>query len=260
MAIVDFALFCREQDWEPVFYLVKEELIPSYQSAGFSLFKIGEGARLRADRFHLKGQEFQNLRTLRNRARRRGIRFRWYDDSDGFDEPLENQMKKAREMSFDMGSFSLDEIRRQGAAVALDPTGKALAFATWRPFARGAGRALDLMRALPEERNIMDFVLIESIFRFHSLGITQLDLGLAPLANTDASPEQSVAEDKVVQLLFENLNHVYGYKSLFEFKRKYRPCWHARYLGYRRGVRLPLVGLALARVHAPGGLWNFLFP
>jgi len=62
-----------------------------------------------------------------------------------------------------------------------------------------------------------------------------------------------------VQFLFENLNRIYRYKSLFEFKRKYRPKWRGRYVAYRRGVQLPLIGLALVRVHAKEGLWKFLF-
>jgi lysylphosphatidylglycerol synthetase-like protein (DUF2156 family) len=270
MAIVDFALFCRQQDWEPVFYLVKDELISFYQQAGLLLFKIGEGAGLKTDRVHLKGQEFQNLRTLRNRARRLGISFRWYDPTTAIDEPLEQQLavisrrwleaKKAREMSFDMGSFSIENIRRHGAAVALDPSGRPIAFATWRSFARGEGRALDLMRSLPQARNVMDFVLIESISHFHSTKITNIDLGLAPLANTEHSPSRLLAEERVVQFLFENLNHFYGYKSLFEFKRKYRPHWRGRYVAYRRSVHLPLVGLALVRVHAPAGIWKLIFP
>ncbi|MCE0523501.1 MAG: phosphatidylglycerol lysyltransferase domain-containing protein [Methylacidiphilales bacterium] len=269
-AIVDFVSFCRQQDWEPIFYAATDELIPDYKQAGLSLFKIGEGARLKTDKFDLKGQEFQNLRTIRNRAHRLGIQFRWYDAGQAADESLERQLsvisqlwleiKKAREMSFDMGSFSIEDIRRYGAAVALDPTGKPLAFATWRPFARGNGRVLDLMRALPQARNVMDFVLIESISHFNSTGVTRINLGLAPLANTEESPSRLVAEEKMVQFLFENLNHIYGYKSLFEFKRKYRPHWRGRYVAYRRGVHLPLVGLALVRVHAPAGIWKFLFP
>lgn len=269
-AIVDFAIFCRQQDWEPIFYLVTDELTPYYIQAGLSLFKIGEEARLKADLFHLKGHDFQNLRTLRNRAHRMGIQFRWYDAAQALDESLEHrlslisrrwlEMKKAREMGFDMGSFSIDDIRRHGAAVALDSNGEPLAFATWRPFAQDKGRVLDLMRTLPQARNVMDFVLVESISHFNSIGVTRINLGLAPLANTDDSPSRPVAEEKMVQFLFENLNHIYGYKSLFEFKRKYRPKWRGRYVAYRRGVHLPLASLALVRVHAPAGVWNFFFP
>ncbi|HEX4140172.1 MAG TPA: phosphatidylglycerol lysyltransferase domain-containing protein, partial [Candidatus Methylacidiphilales bacterium] len=139
-AVERFVAFCRLQDWEPVFYAATEELRPAYEGAGLSLFKIGEGARFRADEFHLRGSEFQNLRTIRNRALRLGMRFHWYDASDGIDHWTERQlvsisqqwlgMKKAREMTFDMGSFSIEAIRRNGAAIALDSSGVHLAFAT----------------------------------------------------------------------------------------------------------------------------------
>ncbi len=184
MAISAFTLFCRRRDWEPVFYAVADELRSDYNQAGLSLFKIGEEARLRADDFQLKGQDFQNLRTLRNRARRLGIEFRWYHGGKGYDKSLEHQLaiisqrwleeKHAREMTFDMGSFSIDDIRRDGAAIAIGPNRKALAFATWRPFAQNTGRALDLMRALTSARNVMDFVLIESIAYFNARAINDI--------------------------------------------------------------------------------------
>jgi lysylphosphatidylglycerol synthetase-like protein (DUF2156 family) len=118
-------------------------------------------------------------------------------------------MKKAGEMTFDIGAFSEYDIRRHGAAVAMDSTGIPLAFASWRPFAQREGRALDLMRALPQVRNFMDFVLVESIFHFKSRGTSHVNLGLAPLANTN-STFALVAEEKVTKkFLFENINHVY---------------------------------------------------
>jgi phosphatidylglycerol lysyltransferase len=267
-AIAEFTHYCRGQDWEPVFYEISENSLPLFKREGFSTFKIGEDARLRADQYRLKGSAFQNLRTACNRAHKLGIRFRWYQAIDGIDELLESQLnelsgrwleaKKAGEMSFDMGAFSLQEIRERGAGVAVDAGGRPLAFATWRPFAQGRGKALDLMRAAPEARNVMDFVLVESILHFQRQGITDVSLGNAPLANVSHDASRAVAEDKVVQFLFENLNRVYGYKSLFEFKRKYRPEWRGRYVAYRRGVNLPMVGLALVRVHAPEGIWKFL--
>jgi len=267
-AIVDFTRFCRQQDWDPVFYSVTSAMIPVYEQAGFSLFKIGESARLPPQEFQLKGGDFQNLRTACNKAHKMGVQFRWYCADQGIDILLEHQLasisqrwleaKRAREMSFDMGAYSLEDIRKNGAAVAVDAKGNALAFATWRSFSQGRGRALDLMRTLPQARNIMDFVLVESISLFRSQGVSDISLGLAPLANTEGTTSQLIAEEKLVQFLFENLNHIYGYKSLFEFKRKYRPHWRGRYVAYRRSVNLPLVGLALVRVHAPEGIWKFL--
>jgi lysylphosphatidylglycerol synthetase-like protein (DUF2156 family) len=268
MAIVEFALFCRKKDWEPVFYETGEDLVPYYEQAGFAVFKIGEEARLRADEFHMKGRDYQNLRTACNMARKNNLQFRWYDASRGIDEALEQQLgeisrqwldrKKAREMTFDMGCYSLENIRRQGVGVATDPQGEVLAFASWRSFAQGTGRTLDLMRSSSKTKNVMDFVLVESILHFRKLGIEDISLGNAPLANADEDLGRLQAEEKAVQFLYQNLNRIYGYKSLFEFKRKYRPKWRGRYVAYHRGVHLPLVGLALVRVHAPEGIWKFL--
>ena len=267
-AIAEYAYFCRKQDWEPVFYEVSSELLGAYEEAGLSTFKIGEEARLRSDEFHLRGNDFQNLRTARNHAAKRGLRFRWYNASHGIDEVLEGQLagisdawlerKKTREMGFDMGSFTVEDIRRHQVAIALDASGKPLAFATWRPFARAHGQALDLMRTHPTERNIMDFVLVESILSFRQQGIHEISLGTAPLANTqNPGATRKVTEEKAVQFLYENLNRIYGYRSLFEFKRKYRPQWCGRYVAYRRGAHLPLVGLALVRVHARDSIWKY---
>jgi phosphatidylglycerol lysyltransferase len=267
-AIGEFVRFCRKHDQEPVFYETSEGLLPAYEQAGFAVFKIGEEARLNPRDFHLRGGLYQNLRTICNKSRRLGVQFRWYDASEGVDEELERQLthvsqrwlaaKKAREMSFDMGAFSLEDIRRDGAGVAIDATGAAVAFATWRPYAQGTGRALDLMRSFPTGRSLMDFVLVESIFRFASQGLHDVSLGTAPLANTSDGAKPLVAEEKAVQFLYENLNRFYSYKSLFEFKRKYRPVWQGRYVAYRRGAPLPLIGLALVRVHTPEGWWKFL--
>jgi lysylphosphatidylglycerol synthetase-like protein (DUF2156 family) len=263
-AISEFATFCRHRDWEPVFYEVAEELVPYYEQAGFCVFKIGEEARLQMTNFSLKGGQFQNLRTACNYAHKHNIQFRWCEPGRHVDDALMRQLteishqwlnrKNAREMTFDMGAFSEENIRRHGVSVALDSDGNAVAFATWRSFASGAGRTLDLMRSLPNRHN----VLVESIRQFQSQGIDDISLGNAPLANAEGDPTQLQTEDKAVKFLFKNLNSIYGYKALFDFKRKYRPQWRGRYVAYHRGVHLPLVGLALVRVHAPQGIWRFL--
>ncbi len=103
----------------------------------------------------------------------------------------------------------------------------------------------------------MDFVLVESILHFRGQGVHDISLGNAPLADADKEVVPPQGEELAVQFVFENLNRIYGYKSLFEFKRKYRPAWRGRYVAYNRGLHLPLVGLALVRVHTPGGLWKF---
>lgn len=88
------------------------------------------------------------------------------------------------------------------------PKTKITTFVTWREFAAGKGRCLDLMRG---------------------------------------------REERAVKFLFDNFDRFYGYKSLFNFKKKYQPNWQGRYLAYKPGSSLPMVALAVAGVHLPGG-------
>jgi phosphatidylglycerol lysyltransferase len=268
-AINDFSNHCRYHDWVPLFYQTSQDLVPIYRRCDYRVVKIGEDARLETERFDLKGKHFQNLRTLCNHARKEGIRFKWYDSADGPDEILERQLgiisdqwlrrKRGVEMTFDMGCFSLEDIERFGVGVAFDAKGKPLAFTTWRPFAQGGGRVLDLMRSVPEARNVLDFVLVESILHFDAMGIHDVSLGNAPLANASGEAPSSM-ESRLIRFMYENLNLIYAYKPLFEFKRKYRPQWRPRYLAYPVRESLPLIGVALVRIHAPHGSWQFLKP
>ena len=266
-AISEFHQYCRYHDWVPLFYQVSGELLPAYERNGFRVLKIGEDARLQADRLDLKGRDFQNLRTLCNNALKRGFHFRWYHAGIAPDERLEEQLrvistnwlkrKHGVEMTFDMGAFSVEDLRRFGAGVALDANGDAVAFTTWRSFAQGKGCVLDLMRAAPEARNILDFVIVESIRRFRSLDITEVSLGNAPLASVSALGSEPGHESRLIRFVYENLNSVYAYKPLFNFKQKYRPQWRPRYLAYPAGESLPLIGVALVQAHTPSASWKF---
>lgn len=64
--------------------------------------------------------------------------------------------------------------------------------------------------------------------------------------------------DQAVRYFFENFNRIYGYKSLFEFKKKYCPQWRGRFLGYVSAAALPLVIYGAVRVHLPEGIRKFL--
>lgn len=265
--IHSFSRFCRRQDWIPVFYCLHVRNRPLYDEHGLITFKVGEDARLMMDDFSLQGGKFQNLRTAGNRARKENLTFTWYDARPTPDHGIEAQMKvisdgwlqakHGGEMTFDLGHFNLDEIRTNGAGVVRNAEGRVEAFATWRDYSKGTGRALDLMRGTPEARNggLMDFLILESIEHFRRQGgCVEISLGNAPLADvrneSDGEPNR---QERATRFLFENFDRFYGYKSLFSFKRKYHPEWQGRYLAYPPGVALPMIGLAIAGVHLPSG-------
>ncbi|MGC4013778.1 MAG: phosphatidylglycerol lysyltransferase domain-containing protein [Luteolibacter sp.] len=264
--IHSFNRFARRQDWVPIFYCAHTANRAIYEEEGFVTFKVGEDARLKPDEFNLQGGKFQNLRTAGNRARKENMAFTWYNAKPSPDHGLEAQMKLVSdnwldakhggEMTFDLGAFDVESIRNRGAGVVRNAEGRVEAFATWLPYKQGTGRTLDLMRGTVEARNggLMDFLILESINHFRSEGVTEISLGNAPLADVrteeDGAPNR---QEKATRFLFENFDKYYGYKSLFSFKRKYHPDWQGRYLAYPPGTPLPMLGLAIAGVHLPGG-------
>ncbi|MBB5038512.1 phosphatidylglycerol lysyltransferase domain-containing protein [Prosthecobacter dejongeii] len=260
-----FAQYCARQDWEPVFYCAHVNNRSLYEEAGFVIVKVGEDARLDAADFKLEGGKFQNLRTARNKARKNGLTYQWYDATPAPDHGLEAQLqllsqnwlenKHGGEMTFDLGSFDLQMIRQRGVSIVRNPEGRIEAFATWWPYAQGKGRCLDLMRGREDVRDVMDFLIVEAIDHFKTLAVEQISLGNAPLANVEAGEENAVLtrEDRAVKFLFDNFDRFYGYKSLFNFKKKYQPEWQGRYLAYRPRTPLTMVALAVAGVHLPKG-------
>lgn len=262
-----FMAFCRRQDWKALFYETSADTLPTYRELGFSTFKIAEDSRIDVASFSLKGGKFQNIRTAINGAKKNGLSFFWYDGKEIRHE-LESQLhevsnlwlssKKGAEMTFDLGSFSIESIREHGAACVVDATGQALAFATWLPYAQGKGRVIDLMRSRPEANGLMYFLIAESIEQAKLDGVTEISLANAPLANVDSETRALQFEEKAVRYVFKNFNEIYGYKSLFDFKEKFRPEWRGRYVAYPGKASLPWVALAIAGVHAPQGLWKML--
>jgi phosphatidylglycerol lysyltransferase len=136
--------------------------------------------------------------------------------------------------------------------------------AAWTPLLHGCptnrrtGRSLDLMRSRSDAKGVMDFLIVESIDHFKAMEVEEVSLGNAPLANIEENVKGYRREERAVKFLFENFNRYYGYKSLFEFKKKYQPIWQGRYLGFRPNTNLLLIGLALVRVHMPQGLMRIL--
>jgi len=258
-----FIRHCRSCDWKPVFYCLHHSHRDIYDCAGFQLVRIAEEARLRLADFKLDGARFQNLRTARNKARKNGLVFGWYGGAGTQpDEQTERQLlelskewlarKRGGEMGFDLSSFNPQVIREKGAAVVHSPDGSLEAFATWHTYAHDKGRCLDIMRSHARARDVMDFLILESIQYFREQGVEEVSFGSAPLANTSDPSERSMHE-RAVRYVFENLERFYGYKRLFFFKQKYQPCWEPRYLAYPCGTSLLLVGVAIAGVHLTHG-------
>lgn len=274
-AIAAFTALCERNDWVPVFYETSERYLEAYAARGLRWFKVAEEAVIPLGGFSLSGSKIAKVRHGVTKAEREapGITV-WEYAREGrardpdVDEQLEDvsaewlRGKGHGEFGFNLGVFSVDDLLDKRTIVAARPDGFVWAFLTWLPYREGRALVLDAMRRRNDApASVMDLLIARSALLFKEEGIEAISLGAAPLANADEDARRTVY-DRGVRLIFEHVSTVYGYRSLFLFKKKFNPNWEGRYLVFPRPDLLPRIAYALAAVHVEGGLgaaaWQFV--
>ncbi len=260
-AVEDYLVHGMRNGWTPCVYEAAEERLPVYQGLGLRSLKIAEEALLDLPEFSLAGGKRAALRSMASKVRKAGLVVRPYARREapegGLDEQLEEiseewlAEKKLGELGFTLGRFSLEALDAADVFVCLEGE-RVVAFCSWLRYRGGEAAVLDLMRKRKGAvSGTMDLLLAEALLSLKAAGLREASLANAPLANVG---EPRTPLDRGVALLFERLNAFYGYKNLFQFKKKFAPCWAGRYLVYPRGADLPRIAYAMTNLHAAGGL------
>jgi len=255
---------CRHNGWTPCVYEGAEEALPVYRRLGLRSLKMAEEAIVDLASFSLAGGKRAALRSMVHKVTRMGLAVRPYERAKGpepaFDEQLEEiseqwlAEKRLGEMGFSLGRFSLETLDEAFVFLCMEGE-RVVAFTSWRPYRAGRAAVLDLMRKRKEvPSGTMDLLVSRSLEELKAAGLEEASLANAPLANV-GEPRRGL--ERGVDLLFENLNAFYGYKNLFQFKKKFAPRWESRYLVYPGGPALPAVAYAITSVHGTGGLRNY---
>jgi phosphatidylglycerol lysyltransferase len=264
-AIDGFARFCDDNGWIPVFYAIHESFVPAVRKMGWRLMVVGEEAVIRPAEWTTAGKGRQDIRSSINRAERLGVRSVWTtyqelpEEWQQQIEAISNQWiagKALPEMGFTLGS--IEELRSPevGILIACDTDNRILGVTSWMPSFRDGsvvGWTLDFMRRTPNGMNgVMEFLIARAAERFRDQGADFMSLSTAPLATT--LPEVGTAEGasgRILARIGKSIEPVYGFRSLFEFKKKFQPELHPIYLAYPDALGLPAIGLALARAYLP---------
>ncbi|PLS31680.1 lysyl-tRNA synthetase [Bifidobacterium margollesii] len=278
----DFAAFCAEHSWTPVFYSVHEAQRDELSAMGFTSLDVGTEMVVRPEQWQTRGRKWQDVRTAINKAKREGI----VDVMCSFDEaPLGVQSqiidiseqwaeeKSLPEMKFTLGG--VDELidPRVRLLYALDGDGIVQAVTSWLPTWRGGvivGWTLDFMRHRPESPNgVMEFLIARMAERLRDEGAEFMSLSAAPLAgisvmdgvdgeNGDADGGRSAVPDSgtvflqhVLMSVADIIEPVYGFHSLFRFKRKFQPEEQGVYIAYPDAAKLPQIALAVVQSYLP---------
>ncbi|MFM9918311.1 bifunctional lysylphosphatidylglycerol flippase/synthetase MprF [Lacisediminihabitans sp. H27-G8] len=263
-AVRQFAVFCDDNGWTPVFYSVDNEFQPQFQAMGWSTMVVAEETIVHPATFSTQGKSWQDVRSSINRAERLGVHAVWTSwaklsiaHSAQIEAISESWVadKKLPELGFTLGG--LDELRDPDVAVllAVGDDDVVEAVTSWMPTYREGeiiGWTLDFMRRRPGSMNgVMEFLIASAALLMQQRGIEFMSLSAAPLARRESASEASDGTDRLLAFLARSLEPVYGFQSLFTFKQKFKPELKAMLMAYPDPLALPAIGAALGRAYLP---------
>lgn len=258
----EFAEFCTNHGWTPVFYSIGTETSTALDELHWSLMEVAEETVIHPLDWSLAGKKMQDIRSSINRATAAGVTASWtrFVDLTAGQSAQIREISEAwmaerdlPEMGFTLGG--IDELVDPEVALmlGLDQDGRIHAVTSWLPtFENGVvvGWTLDFMRRRPDSMpGIMEFIIAQSVLRAQDNSIRFMSLSGAPLAQTELSNDEPTAG--LLRFLGRALEPVYGFQSLHAFKKKFRPELRPLYLAYPDPLALPAIGIAVARAYVP---------
>jgi phosphatidylglycerol lysyltransferase len=255
-AIHGFLEFCRDNDWCVGFHQTLPDFLPLYEQHRLKKLKIGDDAIVGLRDFTLEGKSKKEFRYKVRQLEGMGIHIVEYlppvppkvlaELRTVSDEWL--QIPGRRERTFTLGLFREDYVRTTPVVASLDKDGKILAFVNLITLRNLNELTIDLMRRRTDAPNgIMDYLLIKVICYARDHGYERFNLGMAPMAGFHEHEEAS-AEERVIHSFFQQLNFLFSYRGLRQYKAKFATAWEPRYLIYSSVLELPRLALALRRV------------
>jgi phosphatidylglycerol lysyltransferase len=254
---------CHRLDRVPIVYQASAVGRSMLVEAGLRLFKVGEEALIDLSTFDITGPRRANLRHTITRCRKDGVVFRWFPSGipaeeaallDGLEAIDASWRRKAGlQLSFTVSHFDRATLAWQPTSLAVSPTGRPLAFTTYRKTGADGGWVLDLMRrACDGPPGAVEACIAEAAMAFRDAGAKTLSLGLAPLAGLDVS--SSAFEERVLAVGGRLVRRRYDVEGLARFKGKFDPDWIPRYgaIRHRRDVAGFIVSLLW--IHLSGAI------
>ncbi|MDR6437338.1 lysylphosphatidylglycerol synthetase-like protein (DUF2156 family) [Paenarthrobacter nicotinovorans] len=267
-AATGFVNHCAGLGLTPCFYSVTAELDGPLLPRGFRKLEVAEETLLNVQAMTFKGKEWQNVRTALNRAEKLSIKDHWYP-YQGMPPGIRAQLaeiseewvadKALPEMGFTLGG--LDELKDPEVlcCVAVDDDGLVHGVTSWLPVFRNgviSGWTLDFMRRRTTGfKGVMEFLIASAVTHFKE-EVPMISLSGSPLANAGAGAIDGDGDhsslDRVLALLGNALEPMYGFKSLAAFKSRFQPEHRTLYMYYQDPLALPSIGIAVGSAYLPG--------
>ncbi|MCX6225641.1 MAG: phosphatidylglycerol lysyltransferase domain-containing protein [Bacteroidia bacterium] len=252
--IVLFDEYCYQNSLKSIYYRVPEESLPIYRELSKKSLFLGQEGVVDLNSFSLEGGKNKPTRNAINKVTDRGYKSSIHTPpvKDGLMQKLKAvsdewlNSTQRNEIIFSQGMFDWNELKNQTIITVENPEEKVMAFLNIIPdYAPGEG-TYDLIRKTNDAPNgVMDFILVELFKYLKSQNYSAVNLGFAPLSGLD---DPHTFPEKSMEFAYEKIKSFSHYKGLRNFKEKFFPAWHNKFLIYSNDYDLLQVPAVLKRV------------
>jgi phosphatidylglycerol lysyltransferase len=255
LTLREFVEMCRENAWIAGFYQTLADFLPAYRRVKLNKLKIGDDAMVDLRNFSLAGKSMREFRSKIRQLESTGVHTVEY--SPPLSAEVIGQLKTVsddwlqipgrRERTFALGQFDPEYVRSTPVIAAASSNGELLAFLNVIVMGKSEITG-DLMRRRANAPNgIMDYLFVKLFLSAKRQGYERFNLGMAPMAGFKDREDASV-EERAIHGFFQQLNFLFSYRGLRQFKAKFATSWEPRYVIYRNVLELPRLAFAMRRV------------
>lgn len=263
-ALDEFRAHAERTGRVPCLFSTTAGLAATAQDHGWRALQVAEDTVVDLEGLAFTGKPWQAVRSAFNRAGKEGIEHRLVHLGEEPRSVLAQVRaiseewvgdKGLPEMGFTLGGVeeALDPEVRTGLAV--DAEGTVHGVTSWLPVYGPdgvvLGWTLDVMRRRTDGfRAVVEYLIASACLAFQAEGARFVSLSGAPLARSERAETEPVL-DRALDQLGALLEPYYGFRSLHQFKAKFRPRPEPMFLVYRDEADLPRVGIGIGRAYLP---------
>lgn len=256
--IKEFISSMRQHGFPIMWYSLDKSDVRILSHLGMKSLRIGDEAIISIPTFSLDGSVMKPIRNAVSHVQKEHVRWNWHQMDTVPWETLEqlDQLHNAWigtrntvPLGFSTNYYPLPDEKRAWVLISYSSHGEPLAALTFFPYHAGKSMALDLMiRADQIPNGLMESMIVESVRYFHTLGVQQLNLGLAALHDLETQTQTKLSL-KAMHILSIQFRQFYNYQSLTSFKQKFHPSWEPKYLAHQGDTTFVQAVIALVQAH-----------
>ena len=254
LIIAEFEKFCFHNGLKAAWYRVDESSLDVFEQLNKKSLLIGQEAVVNAETFSLEGKDKKAFRNSLNSLQKKNFKTHIYSPpiKDGLlqklklvsDDWLESLDRD--EMVFSQGMFLWTELKKHTIITLENEDEKVVAFLNIIPDYAPNEITYDLIRKTADApAGNMDALIIELINYCRSNHTKYLNMGLAPLSGIDQARD---FPERTIKFAYNKLQQFKHYKGLRDFKDKFNPQWHNKYLIYNNHYDLLQLPTAITKI------------